>query len=324
MDYQKTSSMKNIFLKFLFVVASIKYSHIERNYRYHIRDNYFCRVNQIKYFFRDYIKKERYKVTAFRGEFDQELRYVIPFAYWHHLNGTLKKTISCENTRELYFFSEDHEERYQERDWETSYGDYEFPNMTHSASFSYQKWRRVPYKQHFRNDVFVYDKPLLVIANKYNVEWDKPPVNFLSIEDLDSIIRTYGHKYQIIYNRPLPTHIVTDNSDTLDLNEHPWLKEKYPEVLLVDDLNEKHKSIVNNFNHLQLMIYANCDKFISMHGGTAALASCFGGVNVILSKGKPMEVHLNEFATIFPALSGAKILHANSKESLFGYLEKNF
>lgn len=316
--------MKSVFLKFLFIVASVKYSHIERNYRYHIRDNYFCRINQIRYFLKDYIKKESYKITDFRGEFDQELRYVIPFAYWHFLNGTLKKTISCKNTRELYFFSEDHEERYQERDWETSYEQYEFPNMTHSASFSYLKWRRVPYKQHFRNNIFVYDKPLLVIANKFNVEWDKPPLNYLSIDNLDRIISTYGHKYQIIYNRPLSTHIVADNSETLDLNEHPWLREKYPEVLLMDDLYETHKSTVNNFNHLQLMIYANCDRFISMHGGTAAFASCFGGKNVILSKGKPMEVHLNEFATIFPALSGAEILHADSTDSLFEFLRENF
>lgn len=316
--------MQSFALKFLYILASLKYPNIRKDYRYFIRDNYFCRVNQVKYLFQDYIKKEEYKVIEFKGEFDQELRYVIPFAYWHHMNGTLNKTISCSNTKELYFFSEHHEEKHQDRDWEYSYDNFEFPNMTHSASFSFSKWRRVPYKKHFQNNVFVYDKPLLIISNKFNIEWDNAPLNFLSIEDLDKIIKRYNHKYQIIYNRPLPTQIVSDNSETLDLNEHSWLRENHPEVLLVDDLYQEHTSIVNNFNHLQLMIYANCDRFISMHGGTAALASCFGGVNVILSKGNPKEVHLNEFSTIFPALSGARILHARSNEALFNHLEKAY
>ncbi|RDV11940.1 hypothetical protein DXT99_23240 [Pontibacter diazotrophicus] len=172
--------------------------------------------------------------------------------------------------------------------------------------------------------MFVYEKPLLVISNKYNIEWDGAPLNFLGIEDLEKIINRYSHKYQIIYNRPLATQIVADNSEILDLKEHSWLRENHPEVLLVCDLYQEHRAIVNNFNHLQLMIYANCDRFISMHGGTAALASCFGGVNVILSKGSPKEVHLNEFSTIFPALSGARILHANSNEALFRHLEEAF
>lgn len=316
--------MQKVALKCLFIVASVKHYHIRKSYRYYIRDNYFCRINQAKYLIPDYLKRKNYKVTDFQGEFDQELRYVIPFAYWHYLNGTLKKTISCKNTKEFYFFSENHEERYQERDWQTTTGYYEFPNMTHSTSFSFRKWIKVPYKQHYRNEVFVFDKPLLVIANKFNVEWDNPPLNFLCIDDLDRIISAYSHKYQIVYNRPLPTHIVSDNSETLDLNEHSWLGEKHPEVLLVDDLYEAHKSTVNNFNHLQLMIYANCDRFISMHGGTAALASCFGGINIILSKGNSKEVELGEFSTIFPALSGANILHAASTDSLFDYLEEHF
>lgn len=311
-------------LKFLFVFASIKYPNIRKDYRYYIRDNYFCRINQLKHFYDDYIKKEKYKVIQYNGEFDQELRYVIPFAYWHHLNGTLQKTVSCKHTRELYFFSDKHEEMYQERDWKSSYGRYDIPNTTHSVSFDFSKWKKVPYKQYFKNDVFVYSRPLLVIANKYNIEWDNAPVNFLSVEDLERIFSTYKHKYQIIYNRPLPTQIVSDNSETLDLKEHEWIREHHPEVLLVDELYQAHRHSVNNFNHLQLMIYANCDRFISMHGGTAAFASCFEGINVILSIGKSKEMHLNEFSTIFPALSGANILHARSKENLFEYVNTYF
>jgi hypothetical protein len=311
--------MKSLFLKFFYLVALVKYPKLSKDYRYFVRDNYYCRLLQIKYIFADYLVKNKYKVVEFHGEFDQELRYVIPFAYWHHLNGTLEKTVSCKDTKELYFFSENHEEFYQQRDWQSAYESFEVPNMTHSISFSYAKWSQVPFKDYYQNEIFKWDKPILIIANKYNLEWDGPPINFFDIPVLDRIISTYGTKYQILYNRPLSSQIVSDNSDILDFNEYQWLKTHHPDVILINDLFSQHRELVNNFNHLQLMIYANANHFISVHGGTGTFASCFGGTNIILSK-KGMEHDLNEFNTIFPALSNAKILHAKREEEIFEYM----
>lgn len=315
--------MKKLYLKFLYVIASLNYPSVLKDYRYFIRDNYFSRTRQILFFWKDYMAKPKYKVIEFQGEFDQELRYVIPFAYWHHLNGTLKKTISCTNTKELYFFSEDHEERHTKRIWELGYSNYEIPNMTHSASFSYTKWKQVPFKSFYKNDVFRYDKPILLVANKYNIEWDDAPLNYFNLEFLDWLITHYSDTYQIIYNRPLNTQIVSDNSEILDLNEHCWLRERHPGVILMNDLYEANIGLVNNFNHLQLMVYANCDRFISAHGGTAAFASYFGGINVILSK-RGIEHHLKEFDSIFPQLSGATIYHAGNENALKAYVKKYF
>ncbi|WP_255478541.1 hypothetical protein [Rufibacter sp. XAAS-G3-1] len=280
----------------------------------------------MKFLFKDYFQKKNYKVISYRGEFDQELRYVLPFAYWHFLNGTLDKTISSKDTKELYFFSKNHEEKYDKRIWNETYMHYDVPNMTHSFTFSYQKWAPVPYKAHYANEVFKFDKPILVIANKYNIEWDHPPINFLDIPTLDKIITKYKEKYQIIYNRPLSTQIVLDNSDILDLKEYPWLKENHPDVILMNDLYAQHKgSVVNNFNHLQLMVYANCDRFISIHGGTAILASCFEGTNIILSNPNwGMEILFDEYSTIMPKLSGAKILHARDANEVLEHVYENY
>ncbi|WP_020605332.1 hypothetical protein [Spirosoma spitsbergense] len=317
--------MQQLMLKLLYVVASIRYPGIRRDLRYFIRDNYFARLNQTRFVASDYIARRPYKVIDYHGEFDQELRYVLPFAYWHQLNGTLKKTISCTNTKEFYFFSEHHTEQYEKRVWQAGYGYYDVPNMTHSPTFDYSKWARVPFKSHYKNERFVFDKPLLVIANKYNIEWDKPPVNFLDIPALDRIIAACKSTYQIIYNRPLSTQIVLDNSEIMELNEHAWLREKHPEVILMHDLHEQYRTEVSSFNHLQLLVYANADRFISMHGGTAALASYFGGINIILSHpGGGMEHHFNEYATIFPALSGAQILHAKNTEQVFDYVSQYY
>ena len=71
------------------------------------------------------------------------------------------------------------------------------------------------------------------------------------------------------------------------------------------------------------MVYANCSRFISVHGGTAALASYFGGINIIFSR-SGLEHLFNEFATIFPKLSNATILHAKSETELFKYLQQYY
>jgi hypothetical protein len=317
--------MQRFLLKFLYVVATLKYPRIRRDLRYFIRDNYFCRVNQLRFLTNDYVGRTPYKVVDYHGEFDQELRYVLPFAYWHHLNGTLKQTVSCTDTKPFYFFSQDHVEKYKKRVWQAGYDYYDVPNMTHSPTFDYSKWARVPLKSHYQNDWFVYDKPLLIIANKYNIEWDRPPINFLDIPTLDAIISTYKAHYQIIYNRPLSSQIVLDNSEIMDLNEHDWLRKNHPDVLLMHDLHDQYRDRVSNFNQLQLLVYANCDRFISMHGGTAALASYFGGINTILSHPSGgMEHPFNEYTTIFPALSGATILHAKTREEVVSYLALHY
>jgi len=318
--------MQRLILKSLFVAARMKNPKLRRELCYFVRDNYYCKLVQGRYVVPDYLVKKKYKVISYQGEFDQELRYVIPFAYWHYLNGTLEKTVSAQHTKEFYFFSQNHEERFKERIWKESYAHYDVPNMTHSNFYSFRKWAQVPYKSHFRNDIFVYDKPLLVIANKYNIEWDQSPINYLDIPALDHIIRHCGSRYQIIYNRPLPTQIVQDNSETMSLDEHAWLRENHPQVILMDDLYKQYKgSVVTNYNHLQLMVYANSDHFISMHGGTAALASCFGGTNLILSNPNwGLESSFNEYVTLFPKLSGAKILHAKDRAALLDYVDKTF
>ena len=311
--------MQKLFLKILNAFIHVRHYKIEKKHRYYISDNYYSRIYQVKYYLDDYLNKKKYKVISYQGEFQQELCFVLPFAYWHHLNGTLKKTISSKNTKELYFFSADHEEVFEKRIWQHNGHSFEFPNMTHCISFDYSKWARVPLKKIFSNDVFVFQKPLLIIANKYNIEWDNKPLNFIDTCDLERIIKRCAHRYQIVYNRPLATDIIADNSEILELGEFDWIRQNYPEVLLMQDLFARHRADIKNYNHLQLMVYANCEHFISVHGGAAALCSYFGGTNIIFSN-SGIEHIFNEFDTIFPALSGARILHAKSKEEIFSYL----
>lgn len=311
--------------KILYGWTSLLYPGLRKELRMMVRDNYYCRLLQLKFLHKDYVSKTPYKVIFFEGEFDQELRYVLPFAYWHYLNGTLKKTISSKGTKELYFFSPQHEEKFTERNWKASFQSFHIPNMTHSNQYSFAKWKQVPLKQYYRNDIFKYEKPLLIIANKYNTEWNQPPINFFDIGTLNEIITACKKDYQIVYNRPQPGNIVGDNSEILQLHEHSWLQDYHPDVLLMEDLFVQNRQLVNNFNHLQLMVYANAEAFVSVHGGTAAFASYFGGTNIILSDPAWGREHpLQEFKNLFPKLSGAKIVHAHNRKQVIKYVQQYF
>lgn len=308
--------------KIFSLYVKLRYPQVPDNLKYFYRDTFSCELVQLKYLAKDYITKTPYKEIAFDGEFAPELQFVLPFAYWHYKNGTLKKTISSKFTKEFYYFSPDHHEEFSTR---TNQGNYNFemPRILYSHDYKMSKWLPVPLKEHYKNDIYKYDKPTLIIANRYNMEWDGPPISFYSILQLDYIISKLKDKFTIIYNRPRPENITGDNSEIYDLKEFEWLEKEHPEVLLMEDLYKANKDKVNNFNHLQLMVYANSTHFISVHGGTAALASYFGGVNLIISKQGP-EHHFNCYQKLYPQLSGARIFHAKTDQDVVDLVDQHF
>jgi hypothetical protein len=308
--------------KILSLIVLVRYGKLPIHVRYFYRDTYYCQLIQLKYLLRDYLFGSKYKEIDFQGEFAPELQFVLPFAYWHYKNGTLKSTRGCRYTKELYFFSTNHTEAFDVRTEPGNYN-YEMPRILYSQNYNMKKWLPVPLKQHYQNDIYKYDKPILIIANRYNMEWDGPPISFYSIELLAYILGKVKDNYTVIYNRPRPHHITMDNSDIYELHEHEWLQKEHPEVLLMENLFTENKGKANNFNHLQLMVYANADKFISIHGGTATLASYFGGTNLILSKKGP-EHHFNCYQKLYPKLSGAKIIHAKTDEEVKRYVDEIF
>lgn len=311
-----------ILKKFSSLIVWLLHPNVPAQYKYFYRDTYVCRLLQQKFLLKDYIFKPKYKVISYEGEFAAEIQFALPYAYWHFKNGTLKKTRSFPSTKQLYFFSDDHEECFTERTNEGNYN-FDLPRIVYSHNYKMKKWLPVPLKAQYANDVYVFDKPVLMIANKYNTEWDGPPISFFSIELLDSIISALKHKYTIIYNRPQPRDIVNDNSTIYDLNEFDWLRSAHPEVLLLGDLYEENKIKAKNFNHFQLCVYANCSDFISIHGGTATLASYFGGRNLILSKQGP-EHYFKCYKKLYPKFSGAKIYHAKTDEEVVNYVRRIF
>jgi hypothetical protein len=314
--------LKKIINKLLGFLVVLKYGKLPMDVRYYYRDTYYCQLLQLKYFIKDYVTKSPYKEISFSGEFAPELQFALPFAYWHYKNGTLKSTKAAKFTNEMYFFSPNHAEVFDTRSNEGNYN-YEMPRILYSQNYDMKKWEPVPLKEKYQNNIYTYEKPILIIANRYNMEWDGPPISFYSMEILEFIIKRLTSKYTIIYNRPRPQNITMDNSDVYDMDEYNWLEKEYPEVILMENLYKENLGNASNFNHLQMMVYANAEKFISIHGGTATLASYFGGTNLILSKKGP-EHHFNCYYKLYPKFSGAKVLHAKDDKGVKGYIEQYF
>jgi hypothetical protein len=311
-----------LLLKIIGLYVHIRYRAVPPELRPFYKDTLRCKAVQVKYILRDYVLKKRYKTLDFSGEFAPELQFVLPFAYWHYKNGTLKKTISSRYTRELFFFSPQHEERYDTRTNEGNYN-FEMPRVLYSQDYSMHKWEPVPLKAHYQNTVYVYDKPIVVVANRYNSEWGGPPISFFSMELLDFMFTRLKKHYTVIYNRPRPQNITMDNSDIYDLDEFDWICQVHPEVVLMEDLFKENRIKAQNFNHFQLSLYANADKFISIHGGTATLASYFGGTNLILSKQGP-EHHFQCYKKLYPQFSGATVLHARTDAEVKEYIQTHY
>lgn len=314
--------MKKLINKILSLYVHTRYKYVNYHLRFYIRDTLYCQLTQCKYFIKDYITKKKYKTVAFKGEFGPELQFVLPFAYWHFKNGTLKETQSCKHTAEFYFFSPDHKEVFETRTNEGNFN-FEIPRVLYSHHYNIKKWLPVPLKEVYRNDIYIFEKPALIVANRYNMEWDGPPISYLGVEMLKYIFDLLKNDYTIIYNRPGAQHISMDNSEIYELDELGWIKSQYPDVLLMHELFNENKAKARNFNHLQLLVYANTENFISTHGGTSVLASYFKGTNIILSKKGP-EHHFGCYRKLYPKLSGAHILHAKTDEELKSLVEKNF
>ena len=177
-------------------------------------------------------------------------------------------------------------------------------NGAHCHKFNTKYWYPVPYKLHFKNSKFVYDKPLMIIQNKYNIEWRNAPINFFSVDTLDTMFSLLKDKFQIIYIRPSNTiinmdkYLFSDDHNTIceQLKDFELIKSKYNnDVLIFDDLLLKEKV---SYNHLKLELFASCDNYISVQGGCAYFSSFFFKNMLILHK-KGHEISAGEYSGWF-------------------------
>jgi len=247
------------------------------------------------------------------GEFGVELAVVIPYLKWLSDNNELGKISIYEKMEPFYYFTKNIKIKTDKKREPYTMN---IPNgKYHLNQINLSQFSPPPYKQIFKNEIFNFDKPILVISNKHTTEWNGPPINFIDIETLIILLKKLYNKYEIFYNNPT-SYITKDNSAIIPLNEISILKNEFPNIHIMQEEFNKVKDKTNsNFNTYQLMVYASCNNFISVQGGGAVFCSYFGGKNLIFAK-QGDELKVNSYKNWFSELSNCCIFVNRSYNDL--------
>lgn len=266
--------------------------------------------------------------TQYFGEFGFELLAVVPYAYWLHDRGRLEFTVSSADTRCLYYFSRNHEERTLPRRYVpiTEYpigekGKLRYDRKGFPDSLDTSRWLPPPYREVYRDERFLFDREICIVSNKTSNERYLHrgfAVNSMEIELVLAVIGRLRTRYQVIYNRPRANDIVPDHQAIREPGDLEAVEQRYPDVMTIQDLHTSHPDL--SFNELQLRLHASCERFVSVLGGASYLASYFGGTNVIYAR-RGWEISCGAFKNWFDRFSGARIMTAGTPRALLETIE---
>jgi hypothetical protein len=269
--------------------------------------------------------------TQYFGEFAFELLAVIPYAYWLHTRGLLERTVSTPDTRPLYYFSPHHEERPVSRRYVpiTEYpigrpGLFRYDPKGFPRRLDTRRWLPPPYKAVYASSRFVWDRQPCIICNKYSDEqyrWYRGPANFIDNTTLFALIDRLRTRYQVVYVRPRAADIVNDHQTIGNLGDIEAVEQAFPEVRTIQQLRAEYPDL--SYNELQLRLFAGCERFVSVLGGSSYLASWFCGTNVVLAK-RGWEVACGAYDGWFDRFSGARVMRVRSGRELLRTVEREY
>lgn len=244
------------------------------------------------------------KINSFNQEFGYELLSSIPYSYELYLQNKLTETESGEDTESLYYFSPKHKSNSIKRTIKNT-NKAKKEKLPYIGIHTHERpdLKFPPYKSHFKNKDYKWDKPTLCICNRYTTEWNNEPVNYFDLEILDWMFSNLKDLYHIVY---FPVNIPPEFEDQEQIRN-------------MDDIDIALKHNVNVFTHIKgkswnesmLKVFANCEHYITMNGGYSILASLFGGTNIIYSK-KCNELHFKSFWRWYPNHSDQRCLHIDN------------
>lgn len=133
------------------------------------------------------------------------------------------------------------------------------------------------------------EKPLLIIHNKYNDEWEQGPVNFIDLETLEHAFASLTGAFTVLYIRHglrgTQASFVEDTNSFAAFDDAALLA-RYPEVLEFDRLFEDQQGDgLANVNAFKAALYSRCHRFVTVQGGgTHQIAQYSGSLIVILHR----------------------------------------
>tara|TARA_R110000823_G_scaffold256802_1_gene378645 strand:- start:2679 stop:3491 length:813 start_codon:yes stop_codon:yes gene_type:complete len=143
-----------------------------------------------------------------------------------------------------------------------------------------ENWMPPPYKNYYSKiSKLKPSKPVLLISNKYNDEWNLGPKNYLSVEFLDKIFNSkLNNVFEIYYIRYEGDSFDKSNDYYDDVSAASGfgdykLISKYKNVKTIYDVTEEYNI---GFNEAQMWMHSQAKNTISVNGGNAILSSYFG------------------------------------------------
>ena len=244
-------------------------------------------------------------VIDLHPEFGLELALGITYAHWLHERGELEGVRTVKGMKPFYYFCDNVEEVYDHRTIDNAAAGLDsLPNnwihhcpriKSSHGVLDYSKWSVPPYKTYYNTDKFKFDKPMIFVSNRYNVEHGKPPMGYFDIPFLYEVFNHLTESgYGVIYKRPKNTEFPLDQNEANGMNmgyrdivadvdgvgkiTDYQLTEFYEDVVLMDDLI--NSTDTNTYNEIQLQVLSKVSGFVTMGGGGSLLCSMFGVPNI--------------------------------------------
>ena len=304
------------------------------------------------------------KTIDVNPEFGIELTLVVPYAYWLHKNNLLEKVITSKGMKPFYYFCNNVEEKYDYRTvdneaagmnnipnpWIYGFKDNaklyknewehweEFSNVERgNGILDYSKWELPDYNSYYLNDELKFDKPFIVVSNRYNWEHGQPPKGYFGIECLYNIFNILTQKgYIVVYKRPKNTEFPLDqnefntlrNKESLQANVEGLgviddfsLTKYYDNVYTFDEIHAQHKHLT--YNETQIKLFTNSSGFISMGGGSTLFPCFFQKPTVAYYGGTLTEINRKNFWEDKNGNKNIKNYHYMINPNLIPFIDKD-
>jgi hypothetical protein len=248
----------------------------------------------------------------YTGEYGDELTTFIPFVFWLKTEGFIsgRKVISYEGMRPYYYFLDEQEliEKKSKRHWIIE-NERRYPS-NNGYMFSPKPWHRFPdYRRRYALGHLKFERPVLFIQNKFTVDFEGGPLNYLPLSALRYVFETLSVRFDIVYSRPRRMErdvgYVEDHNSFCDYPDMA-LARSYSGVFVLEDYCE---GTGRPYNETKLEILASSHVYICCHGGGANAMACFSGSLMILFERESLEYpfaymrgHYKHFANPAPVL----------------------
>jgi hypothetical protein len=221
----------------------------------------------------------------YTGEFGAEITTFIPFAFWLKTQGLLagRRVVTYAGMAPYYYFlaPDEYREKPDTRRWQPTEARGWPTNSTYTATR--RPWQVMPdYRARYGGQGLRFERPVLFIQNKFTVEWDIGPINYLPIWALKGLLHSAAGRFDIVYSRPGARPVsggyASDANDHCEYPDLPVVR-GFGDVLVLEDFCAERGA---PYNLTKLEILAKSHVFAAVQGGGAHLLACFGNALMLL------------------------------------------